>query len=391
MHAGAVAGMTAGGAGAPPTAGEGLLYEAVARGDEAAVIDVLSRVRLYFLVPRLHADTPGFIPRPAPHRDDATRRTVIPVLTEGMLPAWHPEWVFQQTTLDRIAQSWPDSKWRLAVNQDTPYATTLRARPADRQKWLAAAARSDGPAGVRLLTHGGGHLLGPLAHGLALGAHLAVLNGLVWNTLGAAYEDYGTDRARLRRPWGVTHRAGYRETLDSLIATKLVGRVPESLLRARRTLAVRLGRAPTHDEWSRSVAEGLSRHGASGESVREAGEFLRRIAHYEQRFRADGVLPPEGRVDTLAAFDHGRAVNVVRLALGARLCDPAEAEQAVLRIGEAARPLYGSWEEFSLGYVLTRLIHFDEGDPEEMYRESLAIHHALTHDPASPYRNIPWS
>lgn len=124
----------------------------------------------------------------------------------------------------------------------------------------------------------------------------------------------------------------------------------------------------------------------------EADESLRCIARYEARFRADGVLAPEGRIDTLSAFDHGRAVNVVRMALGARYCDPQQAEQAVLRIGELARRTYSSWEEFPLGYALTRLILFDgEVRAEEKYAESLAQHRILTQDPTSPYRNIPWS
>lgn len=126
--------------------------------------------------------------------------------------------------------------------------------------------------------------------------------------------------------------------------------------------------------------------------MEEAGEWLRRIVRYEDRFRADGVLAADERIDTLAAFDYGRAVNVVRLALGARYCDPLEAEQAVLRIAELARQAYGSWTEFSLGYALTRLIHFDEDDDSgAKYQESLAQHRILTQDPTSPYRNIPWS
>ncbi|NEE42971.1 DUF1266 domain-containing protein, partial [Streptomyces sp. SID7982] len=66
----------------------------------------------------------------------------------------------------------------------------------------------------------------------------------------------------------------------------------------------------------------------------------------------DGALAPDGRVDTLAAFDLGRAVNVVRLALGARYTDPYEAEQDVLRLGELARSAYSSWPDFSLGYLM---------------------------------------
>lgn len=390
------------------------------------MLDVLSRGRLYVLVARLDADTPGFTAPLPLRRDDATGRNCVSVLTPGMLPPWHADWVFRETTLAELARTWPRNKWWLGINLGTPYATTVAARPAHRKEWLRADARSGGPPRGRLLTHSGGPLHGPVAHGLALGAHLAVHNGLVWNQLGAAYQDYGTDIARLRNPWGVVHRAGFRRTLDLLTATRLVGRTPEFVLQTRRTLAKRLKRTPTYQEWSDSVdptpaqcratgVSGMSGSGMSGSGVsgasgasgsggngpaegpgEEPGEgprdWLRRIVTYEDRFRADGILAADARVDTLAAFDYGRAVNVVRLALGARYCDPHEAEQAVLRIGELARQAYGSWAEFSLGYALTRVIHCDADDNSEVtYQESLAQHRILTQDPAGPYRNIPWS
>ncbi|MFJ4337984.1 DUF1266 domain-containing protein [Streptomyces sp. NPDC088915] len=375
----------------PPTDTERLLHEAGARGDRGAVLDALGRTRLYVLVARLHADAPGSGTFLLHRRDKTARRTVVPVLTEGMLPPWHPDWVFRQTTLDALAGTWPHDKWWLAVNPDTPFEAALPAGAADRQAWREAGRRGGGPARPRLLTHAGGHLHGPVAHALALGAHLAVLNGLVWNGLGAQYEDYPTDVARLRRPWAVHHRAGFRETLRTLIATRLVGRVPESVLGIRHRLTARLGGAPTEEQWAAAVATAFDPDGLHGEHRAEAAEFLRRIVHYEARFRADGLLPANGRVDTLAAFDHGRAVNVVRLALGARYCDPLEAERSVLRVAEPARRAYGSWEAFSLGYLLARLIHFDEDGAESAYQESVALHRALTRTPSSPYRNIPWS
>ncbi|HET6861121.1 MAG TPA: DUF1266 domain-containing protein, partial [Streptomyces sp.] len=232
--------------------------------------------------------------------------------------------------------------------------------------------------------------------GLAMGAHLAVHNSIAWNQLGAAYQDYATDIEWLRRPWRVGNRAGYRQRLEELLATQLVGRTEEFVLRTRHNLAARLGRTPSHEEWSDSLTQALARRLGSGPDaesrIEEAVKSLRLTVRYEDRFRADGILSPEGRVDTLAAFDYGRAVNVVRMALGARYIDPSEAEQAVLRIGERARQAYGSWEAFSLGYALTRAIHFDDGDdPEVRYQETLAQHRILTQHPTSPYRNLPWS
>ncbi|MFF0739469.1 DUF1266 domain-containing protein [Streptomyces sp. NPDC004111] len=406
----------------PPTEIERELYAAARHGSGTggagahpvpdAVLDVLARTRLYLLVPRLHADTPGYAPPLPANPDPATGRTCVPVLTPGMLPPWHPEWVFRQVPLGELARVWPDNTWRLAVNPGTPYAMSLEARPKHRKAWAEAYERNGRThrAGL-LLTHGGGHLHGPLAHGLALGAQLAVHNSLVWNQLGAAYEDYATDIDRLRNPWHVNNRADYRRTLEALLETRMIGTLQEFALRTRHGMVRQLGRAPSEEEWTSAVTTTLRHRGTDAEDLAEAVGSLRCVLRFEARLRADGALAPDGRVDSLKAFDYGRAVNVVRLALGARYITPPEAEEAVLRIDERARRAYGSWADFSLGYAMTRLIYFTQDavaeaargeggsgapgplDPrsETKYQESLAQHRILTQDPAGPYRNIPWS
>ncbi|QYA96777.1 DUF1266 domain-containing protein [Streptomyces anulatus] len=383
---------TGGGTAVAPTEIERALSAAVAGGDDA-VVELLARTRLYVLVARLHADIPGWTaPLPA-IRDEVSGRTCVPVLTQGMLPPWHPEWVFREVSIGELARIWPYDVRRLAVNHGTPYAAMVDARPKRLKTWVRADEHSGGARRGVLLTDAGGPLHGPLAHGLALGAHLAVTNGLIWNRLGAAYENYASDRARLRSPWGIPHRAEYRDRLASLLKNQLVGRVQEGVLRTRHTLAHRLGRTPTREEWSDAVARAFAARDADDRAV--ADRALRHVTLYEERFRADGVLAPEGRVDTLAAFDLGRAVNVVRLALGARYGDPHEAEQDVLRVGELARAAYSSWADFSLGYLMARVVHRAEDDgpeaAEPTYRQSLAEHRLLIQDPTSPYRNIPWS
>ncbi|MEU3975546.1 DUF1266 domain-containing protein [Streptomyces bacillaris] len=397
---GAVTGSGAAVMAAPPTGIERALSAAVAGGSGAgrggggdAVVEVLARTRLYVLVARLHADIPGWTAPLPTIRDEATRRTCVPVLTPGMVPPWHPEWVFRAVSLGELARNWPYDVRRLAVNHGTPYAAMVDARPRQLKAWLRADERTGGHEHGVLLTDGGGPLHGPLAHGLALGAHLAVTNGLIWNRLGAAYEDYPGDRDRLRSPWGIQHRAAYRDRLASLMECQLVGRVQESVLHVRRTLTARLGRTPTREEWAEAVARMFPVPDAYDRTV--ADRALDHIPRYEERLRADGVLAPDGRVDTLAAFDLGRAVNVVRLALGARYTDPYEAEQDVLRIGRLARQAYPSWADFSLGYLMARLVHRAEDDgpeaAESTYRQSLTEHRILTEDPAGPYRNLPWS
>ncbi|WP_443334403.1 DUF1266 domain-containing protein [Streptomyces sp. MMBL 11-1] len=378
---------------APPTEIERALSAAVAGGSADAVVELLARTRLYVLVARLHADIPGWTaPLPA-IRDEASGRTCVPVLTQGMLPPWHPEWVFREVSIGELARIWPYDVRRLAVNHGTPYAAMVDARPRRLKAWVRADEHSGGAQRGVLLTDGGGPLRGPLAHGLALGAHLAVANGLIWNRLGAAYENYAADRARLRSPWGIPHRAEYRDRLASLMKNQLVGRAQEAVLRTRHTLAHRLGRTPTREEWSDAVARAFAARDAEDRAA--ADRALRHVTLYEEKFRADGVLAPDGRVDTLAAFDLGRAVNVVRLALGARYGDPHEAGQDVLRLGELARAAYSSWADFSLGYLMARVVHGAEDDgpeaAEPTYLQSLAEHRMLTEDPTSPYRNIPWS
>ncbi|WP_327276739.1 hypothetical protein OG609_36595 [Streptomyces sp. NBC_01224] len=68
-----------------------------------------------------------------------------PPLTSGMLPPWHPDWVFCRTTLTELAGRWPENKWRLGVNLATPCAIAVEARPKNRRAWLSADARSGGP------------------------------------------------------------------------------------------------------------------------------------------------------------------------------------------------------------------------------------------------------
>ncbi|MFJ1927649.1 MULTISPECIES: DUF1266 domain-containing protein [unclassified Streptomyces] len=371
----------------PPTGTERLLHETAAAGDRDAMLDALARSTLYVLVARLHADTPGYAPLLTAHPDPVTPgRMCVTAHTSGTLPPWHPEWVFETIDLDGLRRRWPDGVRWLVINPGTPYAVTVAAGPGRRRAWQKAHDRSPGPPTGLLVTHGAGPLHGPLAHGLALGAHLAVHNGLVWNELGATYQGYSTDRARLRNPWGVLDRAAYRKTLEALLTTRLVGRTYESVLQVRSTLAVRLGRTPTVPEWSAA----LTRRRPAPAEAAEAREALRLAVTYEGRLRADGALGADERVDTLAAYDYGRAVNLARWGLSARFCVPHEAEQAIVHAGALSRSAYRSWGDFSAGYALGRVLRFDGEDYGDYYRSNVTAHVLLTESGGSPWRNIPW-
>ncbi|MFE7778782.1 DUF1266 domain-containing protein [Streptomyces sp. NPDC057445] len=382
---------------APPTETEQLLYEAreareaSASGVRGAELAVLSRAPLFLTLPRLHADTPGFRALPASVKDPETGKPSLPVFTAGMLPPWNPEWVHRSVTLAELAQEWPNDRWRLAVNPGSPCAITLEARRSHRQAWLRAAADTGGPRRGLLVTHTGGPLQGSLAHGLACGAHLSVHNSVAWNELGTTYFDYFRDAATLRGIWRVTNRAGFLDKLDALCNAMLCGREEAIALTARTGLTDRLGRSPSHEEWLDAVTRALLVRRADTETVEEVRATAGRIACYEERFRADGVLGAGERVDSLSAFDYGRIVAFVRMALGARLCAPQEAEQAVLTAGRLSRQRYASWGAFSAAYSLARVLAFDEDEFGQTYQESVAQHRILTQDQKSPCRSVPWS
>jgi hypothetical protein len=376
---------------APPTETEQLLYEARAVGGQKAELAVLSRARLFLPVGRLYADTPGSTTPLVPVKDPLTGQWGIAVFTAGMLAPWHPEWVHRSTTLAELAQAWPNDKWRLAVNPGTPCAISVEAKRSHRKAWLKTAAEAGGPPRGLLVTHSHGPSHGALAHGLACGAHLALHNSVAWNELGTTYFDYPTDIGTLRGTWRVTNRAQYLDKLATLYEAKLSGREEAIALSARAGLAGRLGRQPSEAEWLDDVTRTLMRRRADEETVEEVRDTAKRIACYEERFRADGVLGADERVDSLTAFDYGRIISFVRMGLGARLCDPQEAEQAVLRAGGLSRETYASWSAFSAAYCLARVLAFDEDGFGRTYQESVAQHRILTQDPNSPYRSVPWS
>lgn len=58
---------------------------------------------------------------------------------------------------------------------------------------------------------------------------------------------------------------------------------------------------------------------------------------------ADGLLPPDGRVESVYGYDFGRAVNMARWGLNAGYCDAEEAEKCVLTAGHRANQVYPSW------------------------------------------------
>ena len=97
---------------------------------------------------------------------------------------------------------------------------TVRLPGATLQPWLDAHLDDVTPLDEqveRLITAPYGHIEGPIAHALACGAHLAVLDAAPWNTLDGRYHDYVAEVRSLRDWWGVPDPPGWRTTMAGLI------------------------------------------------------------------------------------------------------------------------------------------------------------------------------
>ncbi len=369
----------------PPTDTERRLYEATARGDWDGQIAAIAGEDLYLAAPQ-----PGQDPLPV-YDDPAAGGKCIPVLTRGMLPPWQPQQFFDRVSLEELAQDWPNDKWRLAVNPGTPCAAYLAASPAHRAAWMQRRAQLGVRPGGLLVTHFGGPLHGPVAQGLACGAPIAVHHSVPWNELGTAFLDHAADAQTLREQWSVTDPAGWQQRLDQLLGGQFVPAETEAALRARAR-----GRKTDSPEDTAGTA-GTAGHEESGKAAAgsadaaDAPAVPELVTRYEERFRTDGLLPADGQVVSLVALDHAHAVNLVRWGLGARLCAPQQAEQAVARAGAQAKEVYGSWEEFAAGYALGRMLAFDNGWFGPQYAEAAHIHRVLTQDPSSPWRGLPFA
>jgi hypothetical protein len=232
-----------------------------------------------------------------------------------------------------------------------------------------------------------GPFFGPLAHGFACGAHIPIHNAQAWNVLMDPVAGYAEARELLSESWGVTTSEEWRAQVDHLLAGENVGPETDHLLRMRRDLIGRYGRVDL-PMWRHTIAGWGQWRKVGTEVVTELSAQAGVIIRYESRFRADGLLPPNGIVNSVLGYDFGRAVNLARWGFGARLCDFRTAENIVLRAGELSRQYYTSWEDFGSGYALGRVLRFDNEEYGHMYESVLGPHRMLMHEPASPWRHI---
>ncbi len=383
-----------------PTDIERELYEAKLRGDWAAYFDVLAKANLYHTMSRSDAEDASGKIWFTPYWEPGLGVHCLAFLTEGVLPAPVPDPVFFSTSLGWLAEAWPKrhDRW-LAVNPGTPCEAYFPATLAHQAVWQQHAANAPKQEGKRLRTlRVGGPLQGPVAHGLACGALLCVNNGGLWNAMARHGFGFRSERNSLREWWGITTREQWRESLERLLMGQVCSPVWEFVLEVRRSIAREYGGPVEPAYWREVTAHVMrSRVAESGGSPAEANaeiarlqQLIGRITRYEARFRADGLLSEGRQVRSVLAWDYGRASNMGRWGLGARFCDISEAESAVVRAGRVSQVSYNSWEDFAIGFVLGRCLHFDEEEFGSWYRDMVDVHHVLFTDPESPWLTIPW-
>lgn len=337
-------------------------------------------------------------------------RKVAQVYTAGVLPRPHPAVVYEYVTLDSLALGCPDDVDLLVVNAATPCQQFYLTTDEEREVWSDLHDkyhRADG-LGNRIDTRrtGAPEPGSALLHGLACGAHLCFTNGDAWNTVDWHGAGHHNELDRLAEWWDVHDRDDWLSLQERLLTRDVSPWYWDFVLEARTALARRHGPRVDPELW-RDQVEAALRHrvvetGGPDEPHRpgEDPELDQFVAHlrglvgkvlrYEGRFRADELLPPDGHVGTIAAWDIGRASKMARWGRGARYATHAEMIKSLERASEAARSSYASWQTFSAGYVLGRCLHFDEESFGTWYTDVLRAHRALTTDPDSPWLTVPF-
>jgi hypothetical protein len=328
----------------------------------------------------------------------ADGRRLVQVYTTGVLPRPHRDVVYDFITLGGLAAIWPDSVEILVINAATPCEQWLSADAEEREIWQELSEELFRPDELcdRIDTRRTGAPTDEaMLRGLACGAHLCYANGDPWNTLNWHGAGYRTQVEMLAESWNVSGRADWQGVQQRLLDGQVSPWPWEFVLAARNHLVDRQDPAALEPARWRSQVEAAVREQVTGTGaelkrlVAFTRELVDKVLRYEARFRSDGLLPPDGYVRTIAAWDLGRASGMARWGRASRYATEAEMHAALLRAGQGTQAAYRSWEEFSAGYILGRCLHFDEGRFGDWYLDVLRAHRALCGDPESPWATVP--
>jgi hypothetical protein len=233
-------------------------------------------------------------------------------------------------------------------------------------------------------------ITGEFAAALAVGAHMSLNHGVSWNVLKDDANSQQKIYENLKNQWDVSSSSELRECLEGLLDNETGDPAADFVLDVRLRLAGQQGTLPDLAVWRQAVADGARAQGVPETVLDDMTATTERVVRYEERFRADGLLPAGGFVRSLLAYDWGRAVNMARWGYKIRMIGEEQAREYVLRAGKQAFGRYTSWADLSAGYSLGRVLRFDNDEFDVWYATVLEPHQVLLTDPASPWLTLPW-
>ncbi|WP_163571770.1 DUF1266 domain-containing protein [Fodinicola feengrottensis] len=356
----------------PPTDLEQQLHAAKSRGDLASYQRIVGLGEVYLKVPKSDGDALVDGTGEAyslPLRKELGRQ-FLDVCTIGELDELDDDWVMFCAQWENLASNDSHRARWFVVNRGTPIEAAFSHDMI--QDWLSEPGRPPGRfVHDKLITTGRGPTRGPLAHGLACGAHLAVSNGVVWNsTINTYCGDYTADMQRLRDDWGIESADAWSQQLGYLFEADNSDPAIQVLLSMRRHLGGPAAASLPVKVWRNEFLTWARGKEIPQDALEETIDLMGMILEYEAAFRDAEMMTGDEVVDTVAGYDYGRAVNVIRWGLAARYCDRAAAERLITQAGELSQATYGSWHEYSLGYALGRVLRFDEGAFGSCYRDT---------------------
>ncbi|WP_158675684.1 DUF1266 domain-containing protein [Nocardia stercoris] len=381
----------------PPSKVEAALLSAKRNGDWRGYIEVLRGAAVFHRTTRAAADSGQAYDIPTVW-DPRLHTYCEPLYTAGELPAAEAEIVYIGKHFENhvAPEAHVDHRHYLAVNPGTPVEVYFPMTTENRRTLARVGAAVVGPHAAGVHTLWNRPQRGEVAFGLGCAALLNANNGSPWNELGHGDFGYDYDRRLLAEWWGITDRATLRDQLATLLDTQ-AGWTWEFVLSIREALERVEGGPVDPVRWRAKVTavlgERLSRVGRPEDHTTEVSVLCRlvgRIVRYEQRFRADGLLPIDGHVRSVQAWDLGRAAAVARWGAAARYCSLAEAQRTITRAGELVRPYYDSWEALAAGYIMGRCLHFDGEEFGHWYLEMVETARLLAAAPDGPWQTQPW-
>jgi hypothetical protein len=387
-----------------PTPVERLLYRDKDDRDVSGYLTILATTGVYHPVPITNAHHEPEKRRPLIAEQSDGQR-VMSVYTLDVLPRPHPKLVYEFTTLRGLVEMLSDVDV-LLVNPETPCQNVLEL--GDKMSKLMLKLHDEywepGYFSGRIITRQS-NATGPgvLLHGLACGAQLCVANGYAWNTTEHHGNGYSAELALVEKWWDVKVRDDWLQIQRRLLDRNVGSSAWDGVLHSRNRLVDHFGGPIDADQWCQYDESALRQYVAQSgapahpgadpeidEVVAARGRLVARILRYEERFREDRLLAPGDYVRSTAAWDLGRASVMARWGRSTRFCTQAEMFDALRELGEEARRHYTSWEEFGLGYLLGRCIHFDDDTFGNWYTQARDIHQQLLSLEQSPWLSVPF-